>query len=149
MGQILFELCCRMVDVFGHIFGMTYYEANTFLFLRLQPIMYLLFSAYLSYLCYNNLRRGKSFLLLFYFVMSILWCIPWIILCCFVFIHYSMDWDSAARLCIDEMMKIQHVYGVDYGLQNFIYFIFTFIMVMGIDVVLLIKIKRYRNKSSV
>ena len=125
----IFDFCCQAVSWFAKLCGSTYYEMNTYLFIVVQPLVYVLLSLVILYYAAKWLKKGKH-----RFFFAALGYAFFNVLCfCMIQYHYRMDADSAARICIKEMYEIQDLYGIPYELTNFILFVVAFLAIVAFD----------------
>ena len=55
----IFDFCCQAVSWFAKLCGSTYYEMNTYLFIVVQPLVYVLLSLVILYYAAKWLKKGK------------------------------------------------------------------------------------------
>ena len=133
----IFDFCCQAVSWFAKLCGCTYYEMNTYLFIVAQPLIYVLLSLVIFYYAAQWLRKGKRLV----FFTALGYAIFNVLCFCLIQYHYRMDADSAARICIKEMYKIQDQYGIPYELTNFVLFVFAFLAIVAFDWMMIRRLK--------
>lgn len=126
----MFEFCCQLVRVIGENLGLSYYEINTYLFLMVQPIIYIGLGIMLCMLFLKLLNVAPSpQMFVFYGACFLIALVQ-----CFVFAHvvhlgFILDPSEYCKLAMNDMVTLGHSVGVSYEDVNYIIFMLLFLAI--------------------
>lgn len=144
-----FALCCSMVSCVGKLVGWNYYEANTYIFLIGQPIIYILLGLYTAYRNIRSAIKYKTYwgpVWVTIAVVALLGCLWW---GCVAAESISSPL-SAEELCKKDMewMRSWSRTQSDYEHINYLRFIYPFIAVIIVNILALLPQYIYRKRHA-
>ena len=123
---IFFRLCCGIVTLISMIFGITYEETNTYLFIYGEPLLLLLLLTSIAFIF--SKRRLLSFFIGCYE------------LCTFMVVWNHYKSYSAHNACIQaysDLEKFGELVNLDYISVNILFFVVLFIIGLIINICLI------------
>ena len=145
--MVFFDLCCGIMAAGAYALGLTYKEFCVIGNIYIQGLI-LILSA-LSILCtmVKIVRKKKSALLIVMLIASAVYALLYVIGFILICRHYAMPLDDAFNLCVQELQDFgQSFYNVGYIGANIIIFVVGWMILLILNVLMNIILKKYSQK---
>lgn len=141
---IIFQICCGIITVLAYIFGTTYEEMNTYLFIYAQPAILLLsFGVVIGVVLFKLVRRFsflKTFLLFLFGFLGLGYLAPTL----YVWKRYStFSAHDACVLAYDDLAYLGEITSLGYVGINLFLFIILFLAILGFNMISAFAIKKF------